>query len=175
MREIAALGEVMQIAFVPSDFDAALDFWTKTMGVGPFYLQPNLCLPGMLYRGQPSAPVFSVAIAYWGEIQIELIQQHNDAPSIYRDWRAVDGSSMHHTCLVVPDIAHARTVCEQVGGEIVQEAAFPVGGVIYVDTGGGPGTIVEIIQPGEATRTRFATMKAASRDWDGSEPLRRFG
>jgi len=176
MKAIAALGEVMQIAYVPADFQAALAFWTDTMGVGPFYLQPNLSLPGMRHHGKPSAPVFSVAIAYWGDVQIELIEQHNDAPSIYRDWRERGGEGVHHTCLLVDDLAHARAVCEAAGALIAQEAAFPAGGgVIYVDTGGGPGTMVEIVQPNDGTRRRFATMKAASIDWDGTQPVRSFG
>jgi hypothetical protein len=146
------------------------------MGVGPFYLQPNLSLPGMLYHGEPSAPVFSVAIAYWGDIQIELIEQHNNAPSIYRDWRDRGGEGVHHSCLLVADLAHARATCEEAGGLIVQDAAFGAGGgVIYVDTGGGPGTMVELVQPNEGTLKRFATIKAASIDWDGAQPMRRFG
>lgn len=34
---LAKLGPVMQMAFVSADFDRALAFWTKTMGVGPFF------------------------------------------------------------------------------------------------------------------------------------------
>ena len=30
---ISAIGPVMQIAFVPADFDAAIAHWTKVMGV----------------------------------------------------------------------------------------------------------------------------------------------
>jgi methylmalonyl-CoA/ethylmalonyl-CoA epimerase len=34
---IGSLGEVMQLAFVPSDLDAALNHWLNRMGVGPFF------------------------------------------------------------------------------------------------------------------------------------------
>ena len=49
---IAALGEIMQLAFVPDDFDAAVKHWTQVMGVGPFFLmegihlRPCACLLG---------------------------------------------------------------------------------------------------------------------------------
>ena len=36
MKQLAKLGEVMQIAFVPEDFEGAMRFWTQVMGVGPF-------------------------------------------------------------------------------------------------------------------------------------------
>ena len=41
--------------------------------------------------------------------------------------------------------------------------------MIYVDTGGGPGTMVEILKPGPGGREFFAHMKAAA-NWDGSDP-----
>ena len=48
---ISSLGEIMQLAFVPSDFDAAVKYWTEVMGVGPFYLIENIHLDGMKYKG----------------------------------------------------------------------------------------------------------------------------
>ena len=175
MKTLAQLGEVMQIAYVPKDFDAALRFWTETMGVGPFYLQPNLSIPTLRYMGQPTDAVFSVAIAYWGDIQIELIEQHNDGPSIYKDWRDAGHEGVHHSCIIVEDIEEARRVAEAAGMTVAQEIPADGWGVLYVDTGGGPGTIVEIIQPNEGMLGRFARMKADSIGWDGSDPLRRFG
>jgi hypothetical protein len=74
----------MQFAFVPKDFDAAVKHWTETMGVGPFYLIENNLLGEGKYLGEPYHCVFSIAIAYWGDMQIELVRQENDAPSIYR-------------------------------------------------------------------------------------------
>ncbi|MFA7585580.1 MAG: VOC family protein, partial [Novosphingobium sp.] len=68
-KAITALGPVGQLAYLPSDFDAAVKYWTETMGVGPFYLIPNVQLGGMKYKGQPTDAVFSIAIAYWGDIQ----------------------------------------------------------------------------------------------------------
>ena len=38
------------------------------------------------YRGEPSDLVASIALANSGPLQIELIQQRNDAPSMYRDF-----------------------------------------------------------------------------------------
>ena len=36
-NSLTALGEVMQLAYVPADFDGALKFWIETMGAGPFF------------------------------------------------------------------------------------------------------------------------------------------
>ncbi|NWK98737.1 hypothetical protein DM806_24360 [Sphingobium lactosutens] len=174
MKSFAQLGQVMQIAYVPEDFDAAIRFWTQTMGVGPFYLQPNLSIPTLRYRGEPTDAVFSVAIAYWGDIQIELIVQHNEAPSIYRDWREAGLKGVHHICIMVEDIEEARRVAEEAGMIVAQEIVAEGWGVLYVDTGGGPGTMTEIVQPNPGMLGRFARIKADSIGWDGSDPVRRF-
>ena len=81
----------MQIAFVPEDFDAAITYWTEVMGVGPFFLIENIQLPDSRYLGEPNHCNFSIALAYWGDVQIELIRQENDAPSIYRGAKGQSG------------------------------------------------------------------------------------
>ncbi len=170
---LSKIGPVMQMAFVPSDFDAAIRYWTEVMGVGPFFLIENIALEEMRYLGEPSACVFTLALAYWGDMQVELIRQENDAPSIYRD---VKGGALHHTCILTDDMASARAITASIGARILTEAKVgDDGAVIYVDTGNGPGSIVEILQPASGSQALFDMIKAASVGWDGSEPVRRLG
>ncbi|MBI1402810.1 MAG: VOC family protein [Porphyrobacter sp.] len=173
--KIAALGEVMQLAFVPEDFDAAVEHWTRVMGVGPFFLIENIHLEGMKYRGQPTQAVFDLALAYWGDIQVELIRPKDDYPSIYRGEYGSTGNGLHHVCILVDDLAEARRVCEAEGAEVVIEGRFGTSEVIYVDPGTGPGTLVEILQQAKEGPDLFGMIKAAGVGWDGSEPLRRLG
>lgn len=173
---ISQLGTVMQIAFVPQDFDAALRYWTETMGVGPFFRLDHVALENTKYKGQFSNIDFSMVLGYWGDIQIELIKQHNDAPSIYKSWFDERREGLHHVCILVDDMARARAVCAAGGAVVMQEAIVPGGGeVIYVDAGGGPGGLVEILKPPEAIVGAFAFMKEQARTWDGSEPVRTLG
>lgn len=170
---ISAIGPVMQFAFVPKNFDTALRHWTETMGVGPFFLIENNFLTDGKYLGETYHCVFSIAIAYWGDIQIELVRQENDAPSIYR---GVEGDALHHTCIMTDDIVKARSIAEASGAIVLVEGKVGADGhVLYVDTGGGPGTIVEILQGATGTEGLFGMIKAASVGWDGSEPLRKLG
>lgn len=173
---IAGLGQVMQLAFVPADFDAALAFWTQVMGAGPFFALDHVQLEDVKVDGIPAQIDFSMVLGYWGEIQIELIRQHNDTPSIYKSWRDEGREGLHHVCILVEDMAEARRVCGAAGAVVRQEAKVPGGGeVIYVDTGGGPGTMVEILKPAPGGPQFFAMMREAARDWDGSAPERRLG
>jgi catechol 2,3-dioxygenase-like lactoylglutathione lyase family enzyme len=173
---IARLGHVIQLAFVPADMEAALTFWTQTIGAGPFFALEHIQMEAPRYKGAPLDIDFSIMMGYWGDIQIELIQQHNDTPSIYTTWLREGQQGLHHVCIVADDMAHARQVCAQAGATVEQEAILPGGGeVIYVDTGGGPGTMVEIVKPPEGLLAAFAMFREAARTWDGSEPVRRLG
>lgn len=170
--KMAALGDVMQLAFVPEDFDAAVKHWTEVMGVGPFFLIEGIHLEGMRYRGQPTQAVFDLALAYWGDLQIELIRPRDDHPSIYRGAYGSTGNGLHHVCILVDDLAEARRVCDAAGAEVVIEGTFGTSRVIYVDPGTGPGTLVEILQQAKDGPDLFGMIKAAGVGWDGSEPLR---
>lgn len=172
---IAGLGDIMQLAYVPADFDAALAHWLK-MGAGPFFALDHVVLEDVRYRGAPADIDFSMVLGYWGDLQIELIRQHNDAPSIYSSWRDAGREGLHHVCILAEDMGVARAAVAAAGATVEQEAKIPGGGeVIYVDTGGGPGTMVEILQSGPGNREFFAFMREAARNWDGVEPVRRLG
>jgi hypothetical protein len=172
---VPQLGDIMQLAYLPADFDAAVKYWTETMGVGPFFLIENVKLGDMRYRGEPTEALFSIALAYWGDIQIELIRAENDAPSLYSGEYAVK-DRLHHVCLLVPSMEEARSVCAKAGGEVIVEGKVGEDGeVIYVDFGGGPGHVVEILQPMTGSEGLFQMIKDAGADWDGSDPLRVLG
>jgi hypothetical protein len=174
-KAITALGSVGQLAYLPSDFDATLKYWTETMGVGPFYLIENVSLGDMKYKGVPTGAVFSIAIAYWGDVQIELIRAENAEPSIYSGEYAVT-DQLHHICIFIDSIAEARAACAAVGAEILVEGTVGAdGAVIYVDAGGGPGHVIELLQNMSGADGIFEMIRQAGRDWDGSEPLRTLG
>lgn len=174
-RKITALGPVGQLAYLPQDFDAAVRYWTETMGVGPFYLMENVALGDCKYKGVPTGAVFSIAIAYWGDVQIELIRPENSEPSIYTGEYAVT-DCLHHICIFVESIAEARAACAQAGAQILVEGKVGADGeVIYVDAGQGPGHVIELLQNMTGADAIFQMIKDAGKDWDGSEPLRKLG
>jgi len=166
------LGDVIQLAYFPTDFDATMRYWIETMGVGPFFLLNDVRLNDMKYRGQPTDAVFTMAIGYWGDIQIELIKTESTAPSLYTGEYAVR-DRLHHVCIFVKDIKATRAACAAVGAEVIVEGKVGTDGeVIYVDAGQGPGHVIEYLQPMSGSEGLFAMMKDAARNWDGSDPIR---
>ena len=49
-------GEMRQIAFVVRDLEKALDYWTRTLGVGPFFVMRDVVPDNYRYRGRPVPP-----------------------------------------------------------------------------------------------------------------------
>jgi len=75
-------GAMRQIAFVVRDLDRALNYWTNTLGVGPFFVLRNLSPEKYRYRSRPSPPpLASIALGNSGDLQVEIIQQHDERPS----------------------------------------------------------------------------------------------
>jgi hypothetical protein len=68
---------IFQNAWVVDDLDQTIDYWTNTMGVGPFYLMEYQGGPEFEYRGQPGAEFGSPfqpahACAVGGSAQAEV-------------------------------------------------------------------------------------------------------
>ena len=178
-RKLAVLGPIMQLAFVPTDFDACIAYWTQEIGLGPFFLWEHIQVDELTYRGEVVSLDFSVAIAQWGDIQIEIIRQDNDAPSIYRDWNS---NALHHIQLAVTDYDEAVSACAKAGFGVAMEGRGLLGSTdlrfAYCDLGAfGPAGFIEFAHrppnpAGEAAFERMNRMKAASLNWDGTDPLR---
>jgi hypothetical protein len=88
-------GKIAQIGYVVRDIDAAMDNWIEH-GVGPWFYFDRVQTDYFRYRGADSAMEMSVALANSGDIQIELIQQRNDAPSMYKDFLDSGREGMQH-------------------------------------------------------------------------------
>lgn len=172
MENIKKLGTIMQLAFVVDDIEAATRYWTETMGVGPFYVlnDSQMGADFLRYGGVTCQAVYDVRIAYWGDMQIELIQQRNEAPSIYTEWRAGDG--LHHTCILVDDMDEALGVCAAHGAILLQEGQFGPARFAYVDTGRGPGSILEMLSAPVDVHERYARFRQSAQTWRGEDPVR---
>ena len=175
--KLAKLGPIMQLAYVPDDFDAAIAYWTGTLGVGPFFLWEHIEVDHLEYRGAPSRPDFSVALSYWGDVQIELIRQDCRSPSIYRDWNS---NALHHVQIIAPDYDEAVAACRLEGFAMAMEGRGLLGNpsfqFAYCDLGTyGPAGFIEFARRPEGDNTlaeRMETMQRAVRDWDGTAPVR---
>jgi catechol 2,3-dioxygenase-like lactoylglutathione lyase family enzyme len=164
----------MQNAFVVEDLERAIDHWTGVMGVGPFFMFEHIAFRNVVYRGRPAPPIdLTVAIGYWDNLQIELIRQHDEAPSIYREFTTAHGSGMHHMGVMSNSLELDLADLAQVGVLPVLQGSAAGMRFAYVATDHHPGGMIELIEASAGARAFFARMREAARDWDGRDPIRR--
>ncbi len=166
----------MQNAFVVPDLERAIEHWTQVMGVGPFYLFEHITFSEYFFRGRPVSPVdLTIAIAYWGDLQIELIRQLDDSPSIYTEFRAAHGSGMHHMGVMTQALDADLAELGRRGVQPVQQGSLGGMRFAYIATDHHPGGMIELIEAGRGARALFERMREAAQSWDGRDPIRRVG
>lgn len=174
---IRRLGKRLQLGHVVRDMDAALRYWTEVMGVGPFVmLDSSLADRQFFHRGAASAVDFSIAIAYMGEVMIELIMPLNSAPSPYAEFLASGREGLHHIGLWPSDFNETCEELKRSGFTEVSSIRRPDGtkDVIYCDTPAAVGAMVELADM-TPLRARFlGGIKTLADGWDGSRPVRRY-
>lgn len=162
----------MQNGFVVSDWREAAEHWAQALGTGPFFVVEHIEFAECRYRGEPSNIDMSVAIAYAGDFQIELVQQHNDAPSIYRDFLENNAPGLQHVGALTEDLDRALDA-NDLRGRIVQDGTTSSGQrFAYVDTVMHNGTMLEIVETDASMLKSFDYMKNAARNWDGKTAIR---
>ncbi|MBT4162545.1 MAG: hypothetical protein HOC70_07350 [Gammaproteobacteria bacterium] len=169
-------GPVIQNAFTVRDMDAALAYWIDVMGVGPFFCTDKATYREALYRNAPASPQYAVALAYWGDTQIELIAPTSNNPNIYNEFLddGLDGL-LHHMCVTVEDIGEFRRGLDKQKFEILSELAMePAGHVLYLRGKGQKWPLIEIGEFPPVIYEVFERVKSASEDWDGRDPIRQF-
>lgn len=93
---------ILQMAYVVDDIEQACLRWANMFDAGPFLIVPHFKSLNGRYRGGPAMEDVSHALGYSGEINIQFTQQHNDAPSIWRDMHPAPGFGPHHI-MIMPD------------------------------------------------------------------------
>ena len=170
-----ALGRIVQFSYVVDDLDAAIDHWARVMEVGPFFVLEHVPYKRCLYLGAATPLDMSVALAYSGDVQIELVVQHNDAPSIFRNFLAARGPGLQHVGACSEDLDRDLAVLAARGVQPVQEGEADNGTrFAYVDTDLVPGTMLELFELPDNIKSAFEYMRRAAAEWDPSkDPPRR--
>lgn len=166
-------GAITQNGYVVRDIEAAMRHWIDVLGVGPWFYRERAPIEDFRYKGKPSAVQVSIALANSGSLQIELIQQRNDAPSMYRDFLNAGHEGLQHlaywTKSFDDDLARFLRAGYTVGHE--GRVGTP-GRFAYFETQGHPGTVVELSDNSGPKGRMFVRIAEAARNWDGKDPIR---
>lgn len=166
-------GPVRQAGYVVRDIETALQHWTTVLGIGPFYYVEQVPLDAFTYRGEPSAIDVSIALANSGDLQIELIQQRNDAPSMYRDFINAGHEGLQHLAYWPASFETALNDALATGYRIGQEGSIgEPGRFAYLETEAHPGTVIELSDVSGPKGAFFEHIRSKAAAWDGQHPVR---
>lgn len=165
----------MQVCWVVSDLRVAIESWSRSTGVGPFFWFDGVACVDGRHRGRPAQfPAVTAAIAYAGDLQIELVSQDNDQPGVFRDVFGKGQSGLHHMALICTDYESERDAYIDGGAELAFEGRIGNSRTCWVDTTPTLGFMVELLEPSPVREKGFAAMRAAAQSWDGADPIARF-
>lgn len=168
-------GAIRQNGYVVKDIEAAMEHWSKVLGVGPWFYTPHAPIQDFRYRGQPSEVDVAIALANSGPLQIELIEQHNDAPSLYRDYLAAGQEGVQHIAYWTKSFDADRRRAIDLGFTVGHEGVTGrYGPFVYFETKGHHGTVLELSDIGGLKLKLFQHIVAAAEQWDGRDPVRAF-
>ena len=170
-------GPIRQNGYVVRDIEAALDYWTRVLGVGPFFYFERAPLANFRFRSEPSPLEASIALANSGDLQIELIQQRNDAPSMYREFLGAGREGLQHVAFWTEDFDAALDAALARGHRIAQrgESGGPDGRFVYFEEESHPGSVVELSEVSGAKGRFFDHIRQVAAEWDGADPVRVLG
>ncbi len=175
---LASLGGFRQVGLVVSEFDMAVRYMTSTLGIGPFFVIRRIEIPDYFYRGQPSpSPIISIGFAHAGDIQIELIQQHNDVPSGYLEFLGSGRGGCQHLAVWLDSHDAYWSARQQLiddGLSLVHESKSRERGRFAFFTCEVLGTCMVEIAEGLTVKAKpiIEMVAEASVNWNGRDPVR---
>ena len=166
---------VIQMAYVVTDIQRAMQLWIEKLKVGPWFLLPNFTGIDPQYRGKASQADVSLAMSFAGHMNVELIQPNNDAPSVYREVLESRGPGFHHWGVATSNFDRDLERHRASGHDLAFWLRVPTGDrVAYMDATATLNGFIELIELGEGFEPAFNRFYRATIGWDGQDPVRSF-
>ena len=165
---------IVQHAFVVPDLDQGIEHWRSTLGAGPFVVMRDFVGNELMYRGAPSATPVDYAFGQSGDIQVQLIAQHAEGASIYRDMYAPGEGGFHHVCALVPmDDWDTQLAAFTEAGYEMAASLMTSAPAVYFDCRRDVGCFVELYGLTDRSGGFFTHLRDLHNSWDGvTDPIR---
>lgn len=108
-----------QIGVVVKDLDRAIEYYSKILGIGPFNIVFDFVPEKSWYMGESSPLHLRVGRAFWGAMDIELIQPMGGR-SIHQDFLDSHGEGLHHLGIDVNNYDEIVQMMNQAGFKTIQ-------------------------------------------------------
>lgn len=181
MTSLLNRARIVQNAYVVNDIEEACRRLHEIYGIGPFLGGPKTALAGVVHRGEKAPDIeISAVFVQSGDMNVELIQQHSDGPSAFRDLFPKGKQGFHHVAVFCDDYEAERDAFVGAGYPVASEFDSRVGcKICYVDTTATLGHMIELYPENETIRDMYAQTRAAAENWsvdkNGGALIRPFG
>lgn len=138
--------DIYQTGYVVNDIDQAVERWRKSTGLDGFQFLRHIQVDNGLYRGQPTAIDFSVAVVQTTTLNIEFIAQHDQQPSCYRDLFPDGGEGLHHVAIRSNDYDADLARYLENGFLSAFSGTYQGTRFNYIDTSATLGIMVELVE-----------------------------
>jgi catechol 2,3-dioxygenase-like lactoylglutathione lyase family enzyme len=148
IRKKLKLPKLGQLGYVVADVDKTVAFYKETFGLGPWMVKEQKAEP-CIEKGNLIAPTLKIALAYLGDVQIELIEVVK-GHSYHQDHLKSETGGVHHLGFMVQDVEKRVEACKKIGIEVLQSGTIKDIGVrvdyAYMDTIKQAGVVIEFIR-----------------------------
>jgi hypothetical protein len=169
----AAEKSIIQFAYTVDDIENGMRRYTELLHIGPWFLIGPFVPAKGLYRGAVTKMKISLAVAFAGEVMVELIEQHDAEASVYQETLRARGiHGFHHWAIGARDF---DATVEQYKSKGYREAFSDISPrgvrVVYLDTSADLSGMLEIIEMTLDVEEQYKRMYDAARTWDGKHSV----
>jgi hypothetical protein len=127
------------------------------------------------YRGQPCEVSLTIGWANSGDMQVEVMWQEDDSPSIYTEFLDSGREGFHQLAWWTTDFEAAMRDVEAEGWPVVWTGGQEGVRYAYAEAPSGPATVMEISELTDMVAGFNQMIRDAAQNWDGSDPIRTLG
>jgi len=160
MATLLPIGRILQLGFVVQNVEDAVQTYVRDFNVGGWLMLERQRSKEVIYRGVPATIDISVALAYSGDIMLELIQQHGSAPSVYSEAIADRRYGLHHLALATLSIENSICEYQSKGYRVAMRVENQNGRAAYLEKTGAPPAMLELLEISGALETFFGRVHA---------------
>jgi methylmalonyl-CoA/ethylmalonyl-CoA epimerase len=167
-------GRIVQVAYLVEDIDAAMQHWLEHLGLGPWTCIRNIRLE-TTYAGHEMELAIHEALAYVGDLQIQLVQSLNppDEPTPYREWLDAGRVGPHHIAFFSSDIdADLERACAQGFERTCVMQSADGHRYVYCRSTTMPEVWIELLEVYPLLERIFEDGISEAAVWDGTDPIR---
>jgi hypothetical protein len=161
------------LGYVVEDLGTAAQRLATTTGAGPFLHIGHVALEETTFRGEPAHYDHSTAFGQWGPVIVEISQIHDARPAELGGFFAPGARpAIGHVAWLVDDLDAESAALQRAGVPLVHTGSSGPVSAHWHDGGTVFGHPVEVLRRCPEILGFYEAIGAASRNWDGSRPLR---